>query len=140
MERKGKPDVLRETVPFWVISAMVWVILTLATKFGYHLATWMGLEHGFKRAAVVGLVYLAANVVTFILRFMIFHYVLFADRTTAARAAATGPDSVPPGTRTAPSPADVTAAAASDAAPAVVAMPAAPEPADPAAKSSKAKS
>ena len=26
-ERKGKPDVLRETVPFWVISAMVWVIL-----------------------------------------------------------------------------------------------------------------
>ena len=84
--------------------------------------------------------YLAANVVTFILRFVIFHYVLFADRTTAARAAATGPDSVPPGTRTAPSPADVTAAAASDAAPAVVAMPAAPEPADPAAKSSKAKS
>ena len=121
-ERKGKPDVLRETVPFWVISAMVWVILTLATKFGYHLASWMGLEHGVKRAAVVGLVYLAANVVTFILRFMIFHYVLFADRTTAARAAATGPDAVPPGTRTAPSPADVTAAAASDAAPSAPAV------------------
>ena len=61
--------------------------------------------------------YLAANVVTFTLRFVIFHYVLFADRTTAARAAATGPDAVPPGTRNAPSPADVTAAAASDAAP-----------------------
>jgi putative flippase GtrA len=138
-ERKGKPDILRETVPFWVISAMVWVILTLATKFGYHLASWMGL-HGIKHVIVVDLVYLAANVVTFALRFVIFHYVLFADRTTAARAAATGPDSVPPGTRTAPSPADVTAAAASDAAPAVVAMPAAPEPADPAVKSSKAKS
>jgi putative flippase GtrA len=138
-ERKGKPDVLRETVPFWVISAMVWVILWLATKFGYHLASWMGL-HGAKHVLVVDLVYLAANVVTFALRFVIFHYVLFADRTTAARAAATGPDSVPPGTRTAPSPADVTAAAASDAAPVVVAMPAAPEPADPAAKSSKAKS
>jgi putative flippase GtrA len=141
-ERKGKPDVLRETVPFWVISAMVWVILWLATKFGYHLASWMGL-HGAKHVLVVDLVYLAANVVTFALRFVIFHYVLFADRTTAARAAATGPDSVPPGTRTAPSPADVTAAAASDAAPAepaVVAMPAAPEPADPAEKSSKAKS
>ena len=63
--------------------------------------------------------YLAANVVTFILRFVIFHYVLFADRTTAARAAATGPDAVPPGTRIAPAPADVAAAsAASDAAPA----------------------
>jgi putative flippase GtrA len=140
-ERKGKPDVLRETVPFWVISAMVWVILWLATKFGYHLASWMGL-HGFKHVLVVDLVYLAANVVTFALRFMIFHYVLFADRTTAARAAATGPDSVPPGTRTAPSPADVTAAGASDAAsaaPAVVVLPA-ENSADPAAKPSNAKS
>jgi hypothetical protein len=102
----------------------------------------MGLDHGVNRAAVVGLVYLAANVVTFILRFMIFHYVLFADRTTAARAAATGPDAVPPGTRTAPSAADVTAAAASDAAssaPAVVVTPAANS-ADPAAKPTKAKS
>ena len=137
-ERKGKPDILRETVPFWVISAMVWVILWLATKFGYHLASWMGL-HGAKHVIVVDLVYLAANVVTFALRFVIFHYVLFADRTTAARAAATGPDAVPPGTRTAPSAADVTAAAASDAAsvpPAVVVTPAA----DPAAKPSKAKS
>ena len=126
-ERKGKPDVLRETVPFWVISAMVWVILTLATKFGYHLASWMGLQHGFKRAAVVGLVYLAANVVTFILRFVIFHYVLFADRTTAARAAATGPDAVPPGTRNAPSPADVTAAGRlATPRPAVVAIPVTP--------------
>jgi len=60
-ERKGKPDVLRETVPFWVISAMVWVILTLATKFGYHLASWMGFEHGAKRALIVGLVYLGAK-------------------------------------------------------------------------------
>ncbi|HEX4088995.1 MAG TPA: hypothetical protein VHZ33_09760 [Trebonia sp.] len=116
-ERKGKPDVLRETLPFWVISAMVWVILTLATKFGYHLASWMGLHHGVKHVLVVDLVYLAANVVTFALRFVIFHYVLFADRTTAARAAATGPDAVPPGTRTAPSAADVTAAGASAAAP-----------------------
>ncbi len=139
-ERKGKPDVLRETVPFWVISAMVWVILWLATKFGYHLASWMGL-HGAKHVRVVDLVYLAANVVTFALRFVIFHYVLFADRTTAARAAATGPDSVPPGTRTAPSPADVTAAAASDAAPRR-GVDAAPRPtsADPAAKPSNAKS
>jgi len=117
-ERKGKPDVLRETVPFWVISAMVWVILTLATKFGYHLASWMGFHHGLKHVLVVDLVYLAANVVTFALRFVIFHYVLFADRTTAARAAATGPDAVPPGTRVAPAPTGVAASTASDAAPA----------------------
>jgi len=122
-ERKGKPDVLRETVPFWVISSMVWVILWLATKLGYHMALWLHL-HGAEHVLLVDLVYLLANAVTFALRFMIFHYVLFADRTTAARAAATGPDAVPPGTREAPAPGEVPAAAATDAAP--PAAPAAP--------------
>jgi putative flippase GtrA len=103
-ERKGKPDVLRETVPFWVISAVVIVILTLATKFAYHSASWLGLT-GVKHVLWVDFIWLLANCFTFLLRFLIFHYVLFAERTTAARAAATGPDSVPPGTRKAPSPA-----------------------------------
>ena len=95
-ERKGKPDVLRETVPFWVISALVVVILTLATKFAYHAAAWLGLE-GIRHVLFVDLVYLVANLGTFLMRFVLFHYVLFADRTTAARAAATGPDAVPHG-------------------------------------------
>ena len=124
-ERKGKPDVLRETVPFWVISALVIVILTLATKFGYHLASWLGLT-GIKHVLLVDFVYLVANFITFLLRFVIFHYVLFAETTTAARAAATGPDAVPPGTRKAPKPAEAphtaapaaTAEAASASAPA----------------------
>lgn len=90
-ERKGKPDVLRETVPFWVISALVVVILTLSTKFGYHAAAWLHL-HGAKHVAFVGLVYLAANFITFLTRFVIFHYVLFAESRTAAQAATTGPD------------------------------------------------
>jgi putative flippase GtrA len=102
-ERKGKPDVLRETVPFWVISAVVIVILTLAAKFAYHSAGWMHLT-GIKHVLWVDFVWLVANFITFLLRFVIFHYVLFAERTTAARAAATGPDAVPPGTRKAPSP------------------------------------
>ena len=110
-ERKGKPDVLRETVPFWVISAMVWVILWLATKFGYHLATWLGLT-GFKHVLVVDFVYVVANFGTFLLRFVIFHYVLFAEPTTAARAAATGPDTIPPGTREASSAAEAPHSAA----------------------------
>jgi putative flippase GtrA len=116
-ERKGKPDVLRETVPFWVISAMVIVILTLATKFGYHSASWMGL-HGAKHVLWVDFIYLIANFATFVLRFVIFHYVLFAEPATAARAAATGPDAVPPGTRKAPSPAEAphTAAVTAEAA------------------------
>lgn len=106
-ERKGKPDVLRETVPFWVISAMVIVILTLATKLAYHMASWLGLgSHGLKHVLFVDFVYLIANFITFLLRFVLFHYVLFAERTTAARAAATGPDAIPPGTRKAPRPAE----------------------------------
>jgi putative flippase GtrA len=96
-ERKGRPDVLRETLPFWVISAMVIVVLTLANHFAYHSASWMHL-HGAKHVLWVDFVWLCANLVTFVLRFVIFHYVLFAERSplSAARAAATaegaGPD------------------------------------------------
>jgi putative flippase GtrA len=113
-ERKGRPDVLRETVPFWVISALVWVILWLATKLGYHIAAWLGL-HGWQHVLLVDFVYLIANFVTFLMRFVIFHYVLFADRTTAARAAATGPDEIPPGMRHAPRPGEAPHAATSTA-------------------------
>lgn len=94
-ERKGKPDFLRETVPFWVISALVVVILTLCTKLGYHVAAWLHL-HGVQHVAFVGAFYLVANFITFVTRFVIFHYVLFAESRTAAQAAATGPDAVPP--------------------------------------------
>jgi putative flippase GtrA len=90
-ERKGKPDLLRETVPFWVISAVVVVVLTLSTKFGYAAAGWMHL-HGAKHVAFVGFVYLVANFITFMIRFLIFHYLLFAAPKTAAATAATAPD------------------------------------------------
>jgi putative flippase GtrA len=88
-ERKGRPDVLRETLPFWVISAMVITILILANKFAYHSASWMNLS-GAARVLWVDAVWLGANFVTFLLRFVIFHYVLFAERAprTAAQAAA----------------------------------------------------
>jgi putative flippase GtrA len=98
-ERKGKPDVLRETIPFWVISALVVVILTLSTKLGYRAASWMHLT-GVKHVAFVGLVYLVANFITFVMRFLIFHYVLFAEpKADAARAEPAGPDSSPDDTR-----------------------------------------
>ena len=146
-ERKGKPDVLRETVPFWVISALVIVILTLATKFGYHLASWLGLT-GIKHVLLVDFVYLVANFITFLLRFVIFHYVLFAETTTAARAAATGPDAVPPGTRKAPKPAEAphtaapaaTAEAASASAPEATRGTESPTSAKPRRKSAASKS
>ncbi len=75
--RKGRPNLLKETLPFWVVSAMVVVILTLATKFAYHAASWLGLS-GVERVLFVDAVYAVANIGTFVLRFLFFHYVLFA--------------------------------------------------------------
>ncbi len=76
-KRKGRPNLLRETLPFWIVSAMVIVVLTLATKFGYHSAAWLGL-HGAKRVLWIAAITGVANVGTFVLRFLFFHYVLFA--------------------------------------------------------------
>jgi putative flippase GtrA len=86
-KRKGRPNVLRETVPFWIVSAMVVAILWVATKFAYHSASWMTL-HGAERVLYVDAVYGVANLCTFLLRFLFFHYVLFASSTGAARPAA----------------------------------------------------
>ena len=87
-KRKGRPDLLRETVPFWIVSAMVVAILTVATKFGYHSSGWLRL-HGAERLLYVDAVYGVANLGTFLLRFLFFHYVLFAGspgRTAPAAA------------------------------------------------------
>jgi len=77
-ERKGRPNLLRETLPFCVVSAIVIVILTLADKYlGYHPAAWWHLT-GAERALYLAAVYGVANLFTFVVRFVFFHYVLFA--------------------------------------------------------------
>ena len=77
-ERKGRPNLLRETVPFCVVSAIVIVVLELADKYlGYHPAAWWHLT-GAERALYLAAVYGVANLFTFALRFLFFHYVLFA--------------------------------------------------------------
>jgi uncharacterized membrane protein len=82
-ERKGRPDLLKETVPFWIVSAFTGVVLTTAG----HLAGEYAKDHDLGKiaatVAVAGTV-LVANVITFSIRFVIFHYVLFADRSSAA--------------------------------------------------------
>jgi putative flippase GtrA len=96
-ERKGKPDLLRETIPFWIAFVVATVISTLFTKLGYHMAAWMHL-HGFKDVLVVEVVYLVGNIVTFLMRFVFFHFVLFADRTADRLDEASGPDAPEPAT------------------------------------------
>jgi putative flippase GtrA len=78
-ERKGRPHLLKETLPFVSISVCVGIVLTATSKIATEQARDMGL-HGLDKVLFAQGLYLAANCVTFVVRFMIFHYVLFADR------------------------------------------------------------
>ena len=95
-KRKGRPSLLRETLPFWVVSAMVIVILTLATKFGYHSSGWLHLR-GAERVLYIAMITGVANLGTFVLRFLFFHYVLFAGSAGQAGAAEEALVSTDPG-------------------------------------------
>ena len=86
-ERKGKPDLLRETLPFWVVSVAVWVILGLTSHYASVWAHSMGYTHLKKHLVVQG-AYFLMNCVTFVARFLIFHYVLFANKSRDEEAAA----------------------------------------------------
>jgi putative flippase GtrA len=78
-ERKGKPDLLRETLPFWAVSVGAWIVLGFASHFSSVWANSMNLEH-WERVAFIDVAYFVANCLTFATRFVIFHYFLFADR------------------------------------------------------------
>src|ERR1700740_2398402 len=78
-ERKGRPHLLKEPLPFVSISICVGIVLTATSKIAAEQARDMGL-HGLDKVLFAQGLYLAANCVTFVVRFMIFHYVLFADR------------------------------------------------------------
>jgi putative flippase GtrA len=91
-ERKGRPDLLRETLPFWAVSVCMWIILAWANKLGVYLVHEMALHKGWKKVIVENGTYFAVNCVTFVVRFLIFHYWLFAERGTAG-SAGSGPES-----------------------------------------------
>jgi uncharacterized membrane protein len=83
-ERTGRPHLLRETLPFWAVSAVTGIVLTTAG----HLAGVFAKHQHFGKleaTAVVAGTVLAANVLTFFTRFLIFHYVLFADTRSGAQ-------------------------------------------------------
>jgi putative flippase GtrA len=79
-ERKGKPQLLKETLPFWLVSVGAWIVLGLAAKLGVYLSESVEYD-GAVRILITDGTYLAANCLTFLARFVIFHYVLFADRS-----------------------------------------------------------
>jgi putative flippase GtrA len=98
-ERRGIPNPLKETIPFWAVAVGAAIVLTSVTKFANRHALAMGLS-GAQRLLLVGAAYFVANCVTFVTRFLIFHYVLFADRRpqpapVAASSGLAGPGSPP---------------------------------------------
>src|SRR6516165_2065023 len=78
-ERKGRPHLLKETLPFWLVSLGAWTVLGLTSHYASVWALSMGHTH-WERVLIVDGAYLIANAVTFAARFVIFHYLLFADR------------------------------------------------------------
>ena len=78
-ERKGKPNLLKETLPFWIVALGTAVVLTLTTKWANHQAIAMKLSDP-QQVLFDDAAYFLANCVTFLTRFLIFHYVLFKDR------------------------------------------------------------
>ena len=78
-ERKGRPHLLKETLPFWLVSLGTWAVLGLTSHYASIWALSEGHSH-WQRVLIVDGAYLLANCVTFITRFLIFHYLLFADR------------------------------------------------------------
>jgi putative flippase GtrA len=84
-DRKGKPDLLRETLPFWAVSVAVWLILGLTSHYASVWAHSHDYTHVTKHLIVQG-AYLLMNCVTFVGRFLILHYVLFAPKKAAKHA------------------------------------------------------
>src|SRR5262249_52169332 len=74
-ERKGRPHLLKETLPFWLVSVGSWIVLGLASHYASIWANSMNLEH-WERVAFIDIAYFLANCLTFATRFLIFHYVL----------------------------------------------------------------
>jgi putative flippase GtrA len=83
-ERKGKPNLLKETIPFYLIAAGTAAVLTLATKAANQYALSARFTH-LGLVAFVDSCFFLANLVTFLTRFLIFHYILFSERAPALR-------------------------------------------------------
>ncbi len=90
-ERTGRPDLLRETVPFWLVSMAVWGILGLTSHYASVWAHAEGYTHLKKHLVVQG-AYFLMNCVTFLARFVFFHYVLFANKDRPGAAAVVSPE------------------------------------------------
>lgn len=93
-ERKGRPHLLKETLPFWAVAVGSWLVLGVTSHYASVWAVEQGLS-SWQRTLVVNTAYLMANCVTFVTRFTIFHYILFTDKTVSKARRATEDSGAP---------------------------------------------
>lgn len=77
-ERKGRPRVLKETLPFWAVSVGTWIFMGVVSHYAGVWAASANFAH-WERTGIINGAFFAANCVTFATRFLILHYLLFAD-------------------------------------------------------------
>lgn len=87
-ERRGRPQLLKETLPFILISLCAGSVLTEVSHLAYREAGRLGL-HGVKFGLFVQGLYISANIVTFLIRFVLFNYLVFASRTGTSSVSST---------------------------------------------------
>ncbi|GAA4057555.1 GtrA family protein [Actinomadura miaoliensis] len=82
--RRGRADLRRELLPYWVIALTTMALSAWATGVADRQVDRL-VESDALRAALVGGVFLAVYGVMFVVKFVLFHYLVFADGGRSGR-------------------------------------------------------
>jgi putative flippase GtrA len=81
--RRGRASLSRELLPYWITSVVSLLVSMWATHAASALAPRLSGDHTLA-TVLVGAAYLGTYGVLFVLKFCLFHYVIFADRRSPA--------------------------------------------------------
>ncbi|MBX6765642.1 MAG: GtrA family protein [Actinomadura rubrobrunea] len=96
--RRGRVDPLRELLPYWLIALATMALSAWATGVADDRVGGPA-ESGWLRTALVGGVFAAVYGVMFVVKFVLFHYLVFADGPRRLRPARRSRHQVPNTTR-----------------------------------------
>lgn len=77
---RGRSDLLREVLPYWTMSIVALVASTITTDLSHRYAATLFGGHALQ-TAFVGFVYLGTYGVLFIVKFCLYHFVLWGNRS-----------------------------------------------------------
>ncbi|MQA96901.1 MAG: hypothetical protein GEV11_20480 [Streptosporangiales bacterium] len=82
--KRGRPRLWREFVPYWITALVSLGVSIWSTDLAHSAAPALFADRTLQ-VAFVGFVFLVTYAVLFVGKFLLFHYVLFADRDTSGR-------------------------------------------------------